>query len=399
MRWIFFCLWLVFPMVTAQVAIEGKTVYTMAGPAIENGVVLLKDGKIEKVGPANELKIPQGYRVVTGNVVTPGLVDAHTVVGLSGYLNQDHDQEQLERSAVIQPELRAIDAYNAREFLVRWLCEHGVTTIHTGHGPGALISGQTMIAKTDGDTIDDTVLVPQAMLAMTLAGSARREKKPPGTRAKMMAMLRTELIKAREYLKKKEKAEEGKEPARNLGLEMLGKALEGKIPVLITADRDIDILNALRLAEEFGLKLVLDSAAEAYLVKDRIVKAGVPVIIHPTMKRTFRERKNLSMETASVLRKAGIPIAFQSGFEGYVPKTRVILFEAAIAVANGLEEEQALAALTIEPAKILGIDARVGSLETGKDGDVVVFDGNPFEYTSHITHVFINGRMVSETKR
>src|SRR5690554_6317380 len=140
----------------AQIAIKGETVYTMAGNPIQNGVILVKDGKIERVG-AN-IQIPNGYEVYEAKVVTPGLIDAHSVVGLAGYMNQPHDQDQLETSSAMQPELRAIDAYNAREVLVEHLKNHGITTVHTGHGPGALISGQTMIVKTTGETVDEALV-------------------------------------------------------------------------------------------------------------------------------------------------------------------------------------------------------------------------------------------------
>ncbi|MFN2494237.1 MAG: hypothetical protein ABR501_15285, partial [Pyrinomonadaceae bacterium] len=151
-----------------QIAVTGETVYTMAGQPLRDGVVLISNGKIEHVGPSNEVKIPAGYKTLGAKVVTPGLIDARTVAGLSGYLNQPHDQMQLELSTSIQPELRAIDAYDARERLVEWLRQFGVTTIHTGHAPGALISGQTMIAKTYGDDVDDAVIVPAATVAATL---------------------------------------------------------------------------------------------------------------------------------------------------------------------------------------------------------------------------------------
>lgn len=386
--------------VSAQIAVRGKTVHTMAGPPINDGVVLMENGKITAVGPAGGLAVPEGYRVLEAEVVTPGLIDAHTVVGLAGYLNQDHDQDQLEASVPIQPELRAIDAYNAREPLVQWLREHGVSVIHTGHGPGALTSGQTMIAKTVGDSVDEALVRPVAMLAMTLDDSALvREGKSPGTKAKMMAMLRARFLKAEAYLKKREKEDEEKRPARDLGLEMLVRARGGEIPVLMTVQRARDILTALRLAEEFELKLVLDGASEAYLVTDEIKAAGVGVILHPTMKRAYGQAENASMETASLLKKAGIPFALQSGFESYVPKTRVVLFEAAIAAANGLSGRDALAAITIDAARLLGIEHRVGSLEVGKDADLVLFDGDPLEYLSHVERVIIDGQVVSETRR
>src|SRR5512141_2837923 len=155
-------------LTSGQTAVKGETVWTMAGEPITNGVVLIKNGKIEAVGRANEGKIPTGYQVISAKVVTPGLIDAHSVIGLNGYLNQPHDQMALDGSSPIQPELRAIDAYNSEEKLIEWVRSFGVTTIHTGHQPSALVSGQTMIAKTVGKDIDEVTIVPTAMIVVTL---------------------------------------------------------------------------------------------------------------------------------------------------------------------------------------------------------------------------------------
>lgn len=384
----------------AQVAVRGETVHTMSGPPIKDGVVLIRDGKVEQVGPASQVPIPAGYRTLTAKVVTPGLIDAHSVVGLSGHLNQPHDQDQLETSSPMQPDLRAVDAYNAREKLVAWLRSFGVTTLHTGHGPGSLISGQTMIVKTRGDQVDEAVIVPTAMIASTLGqGGVAQAGRAPGTRSKAVAMLRAELLKARDYNARWASAADDKKPTRDLRMESLARVIRGEIPLLVTAHRANDILTALRIAKEFNIKVILDGASEAHMVTDRIKAANVPVIIHATMFRATGEGENLTMEAASILRKAGISVAIQSGFEGYVPKTRVVLFEAAVAAANGLSFNDALATITIDAARILGIANRVGSLERGKDGDVVLYDGDPFEYTSHVTGVIIEGKVVSEEKR
>ena len=184
--------------VSADLAVKGETVYTMAGDPIEDGVVLVAEGKITAVGSNDSITIPNGWTTIEAKVVTPGLIDGHTTVGLSGMLNQDHDQEQVESSAPIQPELRAIDAYNARDELVDWVRNLGVTTVHTGHGPLSLISGQTMVLKTSQQNISDGVMIPFAMVTGSLgAGGINRDgKKAPGTRAKTIALLRTELIKA-----------------------------------------------------------------------------------------------------------------------------------------------------------------------------------------------------------
>ncbi len=384
------------------VAVYGDTVYTMTGPPIEKGVVLIEAGKITLVGSALDIPVPPEARVLRGKVVTPGLVDAHTIVGLTGYLNQDQDQDQLDKTEPIQPELRAIDSYNPRERLIEWVRGFGVTTIHTGHAPGALVSGQTMIAKTVGESVDDATINPQAMVAVTLGDDARPgdDKKSPGTRSKAVAMLRGELVKTQDYLRKLELADPEKRPDRDLRREVFADVLRGKLPLLVTVNRATDIDAALRIAAEFGIRIVLDSASEAYLVADRIKAAGVPVIVHPSMRRGGSgETENISFETAAILRAKGIPVALQSGFEGYVPKTRVALFEAAIAAANGLTTEQALATITCDAATILGVADRVGSLRPGLDGDVAIFDGDPFEYATHCTGVVIDGRVVSEEPR
>ena len=140
-------------------AIVGETVHTMAGDAIKDAVILLRDGKMERVAPANQVEIPRGMKTIRAKVVTPGLIDAHTIVGLQGYLNEPREQDMLEKSAAIQPDLRAIDAFNGREELLAWVSGFGVTTIHTGPAPGALVPGQTMIIKTVGPTVNDGLLV------------------------------------------------------------------------------------------------------------------------------------------------------------------------------------------------------------------------------------------------
>ena len=375
----------------AQIAVKGATIYTITGESIKDGVILVKDGKISKIGPASKIKIPDDYEVYEGKIVTPGFVDAHATVGFSGIFNVEADQMQLEKSSPIQPELRAIDGYNPKERLVQYLNSIGVTTVHTGHGPGALVSGQTMVAKTHGETIDEVSIDDATMLAMTLGDNVRRNFKSPGTDAKGMAMIRSELLKAQAYKEKMNHEDESKRPARDLKMEALVKLLEGELKAMITANQTTDIMAAIRLAKEFDLKLVLDGAAEGYLLIDEIKASGAEVIVHPTMARPRGDMKNMSWETAGILTEAGIPVALQSGYEGYVPKTRVVPYEAAIAVANGLSFEDGLKLITINAAKMIGQEDRVGSLEKGKDADIAIFDGDPFEYTTHVEAVITNG--------
>jgi imidazolonepropionase-like amidohydrolase len=375
----------------AQIAVKAETLYTVSSEPIQNGIVLIRDGVIEEVGSEENVRIPSGYEVLSAPVVTPGMIDARSVVGLAGYYNQEHDQDQLETSNAVQPELRAIDSYNAREFLVKYLMREGVTTIHTGHGPGAVVSGQTMIAKTSGDTVEEALVDSATTLAVTMGPGIRSNFDSPGTRAKAVAVLRQDLLRARDYA---ERRAEGEVESVDLKMEALADLLDGEITALISAHRAHDIMTALRLKNEFEFPMMLEGASEGYLVIDEIKESGVPVVIHPTMIRPFGEAKNSSFETAAKLSDAGIPVAFQSGYESYVPKTRVVKFEAAVAAANGLGFDRTLHAVTLGAAEILGISEQVGSLEEGKDADLVLFSGDPFEYVTKAESVIINGEVV-----
>lgn len=380
----------------AQLALRAKKCWTLAGPPIDDAVVLVENGKIRAVGKAAATPIPAGWQTLDAAVVTPGLIDARTTAGLTGMLNTRHDQEQLDPSAALQPELRAIDAYDAREPLLEHLRSLGTTTVHAGHAPLALISGQTLVAKLRGATVDQAVLVPAAMVSCTLgdASTGVAPGKTPGTRSKAVALLRQEFVKARELRDKRAGAEPGKAPDRNLHLEALVDVLDGKLPLLVCAQRAKDIDTALRLREEFGFRLVLEGAAEAYLRIDELKAAGVPILLHPTMARPGGELENLSMATAAQLRAAGLAFALETGHEGYVPKVRVPLFEAAIACKQGLAFEDALRAVTLDAARILGLDARIGSLEVGKDADLALWDGDPFEYATHCVATLVDGNVL-----
>lgn len=385
-----------------DIAVRAETLHTMEGRPIADGVVVIRGGKIVAVGPAASTAIPEGVEVLTAKVATPGLVDAHTVVGLSGYLNQPNDQDQLDGGAPVQPHLRAIDGYNPSEELVGWLRSLGVTTVHTGHGPGALVSGQTMVAKTWANTADSAAIVPRAMIAANLGPDAIDRDKGPGTRPKQIALLRAALTAAKAGEAAKKDAKGGKpaeEGAEKLDAAVWKAVLRREVPLLVTANRSQDIMSALRLKKEFGIDIVIDGGAESYRLIDELREAGVTVILHPTMARHYGDLENASFTTAAKLADAGIPFALQSGFEAYVPKTRVVLWEAGWASANGLAPEVALRAITRDAAKAIGVGDRLGSLAVGKDGDVALFDGDPLEYASHVTGVVIDGRVASREVR
>ena len=371
--------------------IDAESIHIGTGKLLSNGRIVVNKGIIQAVGTQYEIKAPDGAVRLEAQVVTPGFIDAHTVVGLAGYLNDPgSDQDQLDRSSAIQPELRALDAYNPEEPLVAHLRNHGVTTIQTGHAPGAIVSGQSLIIKTNAQRAEQA-LVHESMLTFSLGGVISGAFSKPGTRAKAMAMIRQELHKAEEYAHKRAA---GTLSSTDLGMEALADLLDGQTQALVSVHKAQDILTALRLQKEFNFPMVLDGVAEIYLVLDEVKESGIPVVIHPTMMRATGEAVNVSMETAALLAKEGIPFAFQSGHENYVPKTRVVLFEAGVAVNNGLSSRLAVQHLSLYAAQLLGIDQRVGSLEVGKDADLVLFNGDPFEYTTTVDLVMIDGQIM-----
>lgn len=371
--------------------IDAESIHIGTGKLLSNGRILVNKGIIQAIGNQYEIDAPGGAVRLEAQVVTPGFIDAHTVVGLAGYLNDPgSDQDQLDRSNAIQPELRALDAYNPEEPLVAHLRNHGITTIQTGHAPGAIVSGQSLIIKTNAQRVEQA-LVHESMLTFSLGGVISGAFSKPGTRAKAMAMIRQELHKAEEYAHKRAA---GTLSSTDLGMEALADLLDGQTQALVSVHKAQDILTALRLQKEFNFPMVLDGVAEIYLVLDQVKESGVPVVIHPTMLRATGEAVNVSMETAALLAREGIPFAFQSGHENYVPKTRVILFEAGVAVNNGLSSRLAVQHLSLYAAQLLGIDQRVGSLEVGKDADLVLFNGDPFEYTTTVDLVMIDGQLM-----
>ena len=371
--------------------IDAESIHIGTGKLLSNGRILVNKAIIQAVGTQYEIDAPGGAVRLEAQVVTPGFIVAHTVVGLAGYLNDPgSDQDQLDRSNAIQPELRALDAYNPEEPLVAHLRNHGITTIQTGHAPGAIVSGQSLIIKTNAQRAEQA-LVHKSMLTFSLGGVISGAFSKPGTRAKAMAMIRQELHKAEEYAHKRAA---GTLLSTDLGMEALADLLDGQTQALVSVHKAQDILTALRLQKEFNFPMVLDGVAEIYLVLDQVKESGVPVVIHPTMLRATGEAVNVSMETAALLAREGIPFAFQSGHENYVPKTRVILFEAGVAVNNGLSSRLAVQHLSLYAAQLLGIDQRVGSLEVGKDADLVLFNGDPFEYTTTVDLVMIDGQLM-----
>ncbi|HWG46911.1 MAG TPA: amidohydrolase family protein [Gemmataceae bacterium] len=384
----------------ARFAILAGRIDTASHGSIVKGVVLVEDGKIKAVGAADDVKVPEGWPVLTATVVTPGLIDAHTVVGLSGALNIRADQDQDELSDPNQADLRIIDSFNPREPLLEFVCREGVTVVHAVPGRANVIAGQTGIFRTSGRTAESMALRVPAGLLVNLGEAPKSSytNRQPTTRMGTAGLLRTAFTQAKNHAHKVATAKnEDKRPPHNPKLEALGLALEGKVPVIFAAHRSDDMSTALRLAKEFSLRPRLDLATEGYLLADSLAEAKVPVVVHPTMQRPgSMETYHSHLCNASVLTKHHIPLAIGTGFEAYVPKTRVLRHEAAIAMVNGLGYDRALQAITLDAARILGIDGQRGSIDKGKAADLVLFDGDPFEHTTHVTYTLIDGRVVHD---
>jgi len=371
--------------------------HTVSHGTFNYGVVHVRDGKIIYAGASRGFRIPKGVPVMSVAVVTPGLIDAHSVVPLAGEYNIPADQDQDEKSDPNQSDARTLDGFNPSEPLLRFLLEQGVTVIHACPGRANVIGGMTGVFRTHGRSAEAMIVrFPQSML-FSLGESPKNtyDGKKPDTRMGTAALIRSALTGAKNYIRKQETAKKDSPPDRDLKNEALSLVLQKKVKALFCAQKADDILTALRLIKEFQLDGQLALAADGYLVRSYISQTDVPVIVHPTMQRVGNlETYNSFLGNAAALSDAGISIAIGSGVESYVPKTRVIRHEAAIAMVYGLGFEKALKSITLDAAKILGIDDRFGSLQPGKTADLVLYDGDPFEHKTHVTHVIVDGRIV-----
>jgi len=396
-------------------AVVADHLYTMdADPQGGPGLVLIRDGKIEDVRAGADIKVPKGYQVIHGAYVTPGLIDAYTSTGVSGAYNIPADQDQDESTDPNTADVNVRDSLNPEDLLYQYVNAYGVTTLQVTPGPRNPIAGTAGIFKTAGPnspfrTVDQLTLKLNSAMVFNLGDTPKEvygsKHKAPVTRMKTAEMIREALLQATQYQErwdkwKLEKSDPAKRPTLDTKLAALAGVASGKTPAIFNVYRADDIDTAIRIGTEFHLKYMLASVTEGYLIRDKIRQAGVPCLVGAiTQPFENLQTANATYENAELLQQAGIPIAIMTGYEGYVPKSRVLLFETAIAVANGLGMEPALRAMTISAAKILGIDDKIGSLAKGKDADVVVFDGDPFEYTSHVEQVLVQGAVTYQKRQ
>ena len=386
-----------------MLVLKNGNVMTMAGPAFV-GDVAIENGKIVAVGQSLSYSDAE-VRDVTGMTVMPGIVDPHCHIGMwedaMGFEGADGN----ECTNPITPELRAIDAINPYDRCFEEAAAGGVTTCVTGPGSANVIGGQFVAIKTHGDSVEDMVLRFPVAVKAAFGENPKRvydgKNQTPSTRMATAALMRKALIEAQEYNEKLEKgkADPEKMPERNLGKEILARVIRRELPMKIHAHRADDILTAIRICREFKLRYTLDHCTEGYLITDKLKEAlgedCEGIIVGPLLTdRSKIELKNLSFKAPKVLEQEGIEYAMMTDHpvtpEQYLPICT------AIAVREGASEEGALKAITINAAKITGIADRVGSIEVGKDADIAVFSGHPFDFRSRCVLTLVNGKVAHE---
>lgn len=383
--------------------LKNGNVMTMAGPAFV-GDVAIENGKIVAVGQSLSYSDAE-VRDVTGMTVMPGIVDPHCHIGMwedaMGFEGADGN----ECTNPITPELRAIDAINPYDRCFEEAVAGGVTTCVTGPGSANVIGGQFVAIKTYGDSVENMVLRFPVAVKAAFGENPKRvyngKNQTPSTRMATAALMRKALIEAQEYNEKLEKGKVDPEkmPERNLGKEILARVIRRELPMKIHAHRADDILTAIRICREFKLRYTLDHCTEGYLITDKLKEALSEdcegIIVGPLLTdRSKIELKNLSFKAPKVLEQAGIEYAMMTDHpvtpEQYLPICT------AVAVREGASEEGALKAITINAAKITGIADRVGSIEVGKDADIAVFSGHPFDFRSRCVLTLVNGKVAHE---
>src|SRR5690625_2325966 len=360
------------------------------GNVLENQTILVQDGKFSTINDTAE--IPDNCSVIdaNGKIVTPGLIDVHTHLGVSeGGVGQE-GRDFNETSDPITPEVRAIDGINPLEISFSDASNAGVTTIQVMPGSANIIGGEMSVMKTAGNSVDEMVSKSPSGMKGAMGENPKRTDGSAGdlptTRMGLAARLREKLMEAQDYLNN------GSNGKRDLGLEHLVKVLRKEIPMRIHAHRTDDILTVLRLQREFDFDLTIEHCTEGHKIADYIAQhKGVRVSIGPTMStRSKVELKDKGWETIKVLWDAGVPVSITTDHP--VVGIEYLLPSAIYAIRHGLTEQQALQAITLNAAKHIGVDDRVGSIEEGKDADFIIWDGNPFDLATTIEHVFIDGQ-------
>lgn len=373
-----------------MLAITGGKIITMAGRQLEKGTVVADRGII--TGVYEGVLTPPGAQIfnASGLIVMPGMIDCHSHVGIVEEIYREEGDDSNEITGPVTPHLRAIDAVNPMDLGFRDALAGGVTTVVTGPGSANIIGGEMVAMKTFGSIVDDMIVRYPAGLKAALGENPKRsygkDKKSPATRMASAAIIRETLVQGMEYLKKES-------PERDLKMESIGRVLRKEVPLRVHAHRADDIMTAVRIAGEFKIDLVIEHCTEGHLVASRLAEKRIPAVIGPVItNRAKVEMQGLTLETARVLADSGVLFAIMTDHP--VVPVQYLATSAALAVKGGLSEENALRSVTINAARILGLENRIGSIEPGKDADIVILDRHPLDLSSRVVQVFVNGEKV-----
>jgi imidazolonepropionase-like amidohydrolase len=384
-------------------AITGARIVPVTGEPVDGGTILIDAGKIVAIGGPG-LEVPADAEVVdaAGKWVLPGFIDAHAHLGLHEEAEGWAGSDVNEMTKPVTAYVRALDGINPAEQGFRDAIGGGVLAVNINPGSGNPIGGQTVAVKCWGRVVDQMVLREPAGLKSALGENPKRiygeRKETPSTRLGTAAVIREAFVEAGNYLAKLAWAEnqppaERKPVERDLGLEALGRVLRREIPWRQHCHRADDIATAMRIAREFGYDLVIDHGTEAHLLADLLAERNIPVIIGPLFtSRSKVELRNRSLANPGKLAAAGVTIAITTDHP--VVPINFLIHQASLAVKEGLDRDTALRAITINPARIIGIDGRLGSLEPGKDADVVIWSGDPLDVTSRAERAYQDGREI-----
>lgn len=376
--------------------INGK-IKSMSNIQIDLGCVLTEKSKIKKVATTIDTsENPDGIVIdARGGWVMPGLIDAHCHIGIQEEGVGSVGNDSNETSKPVTPYIKALDAVNPMDKAFHDAIKAGITSVMVGPGSANVVGGQFVFIKTHGRCIDDMVVLEPAAMKIALGENPKSNygdhNMMPSSRMSIGAMLREELREAQSYTQSREKGDEN--TGEDFTRECWRPVFRGEIPLKAHAHRADDILTAIRIAKEFGLRMTLDHCTEGHLIAGEISKSGFPAIVGPSLaSRTKVEIQYMDFKTSGVLHKAGVKVAIMTDHPVSLIQSLPIC--AGIAAKEGLGMDEALKAITINAAQICNVDSRVGSLELGKDADIAIFDGNPMEVFTHCLYTIINGEVV-----
>ena len=372
-----------------MILIQNGLLYTMESHRPRRGDLLIRRGKIERIADTIEPTDAMTRINAEGKSVFPGFLDAHSHLGICEEKTTIQVDESNENTNPATPYLRAIDGINPMDSAFHNALAMGITGVLAGPGSANPIGGQFAFIKTAGRRIDDMIVLAPAAIKIAFGENPMTNYgangNSPSTRMSIASFIREELFLARQYM-------EGNGQL-SFGMECYRELLEGKIPLKAHVHRADDIFTAIRIAKEFGVGLTLDHCTEGHLIADEIAASGFPAIVGPSLaSRNKKEVSASDFKTAGVLRKAGVTVAITTDHP--VSRIQHLPLCAALAAKEGLGEWEALRAITIDAARICRVDHRLGSLAVGKDADLVIFDGHPFDIFAKICYTLVDGKIV-----